>query len=248
MYQHQHTPLPIDLLETVPQPVVVLLNVLLEKDPARRFQNPTELLKAIPTITGAIDARRIITRQKLQKIAPPTSRVGTRKPPARLGPKKISLARLPVTGSDIFGREEDIAFLDVMGKPADKCRYHRCLGWCWEVHASQPLAPRMAAEHYRSASSFLAGHSTDRAPAETLRPQTNSLTLPSLGLEIPIHTSERRGKRAKDWRTRDTSSKLIDTGWFGALQNPPGPKRDGYVSLLFRRCCANWLLSIRAFA
>ena len=27
-------------------------------------------------------------------------------------PKKISVARLPVTGSDVFGREQDIAFLD----------------------------------------------------------------------------------------------------------------------------------------
>jgi hypothetical protein len=31
---------------------------------------------------------------------------------ALLVPDKISLARLPVTGSEIFGREEDIAFLD----------------------------------------------------------------------------------------------------------------------------------------
>ena len=61
MYQHQHAPLPFDLLETVPQPVVVLLDVLLEKDPGRRFQSPAELLKAIPTVTGAIDARRRIT-------------------------------------------------------------------------------------------------------------------------------------------------------------------------------------------
>ena len=40
----------------MPQPVVVLFEVLLEKDPGRRFQNPAELLKALPTITGAIDA------------------------------------------------------------------------------------------------------------------------------------------------------------------------------------------------
>ena len=33
-------------------------------------------------------------------------------PPARLAPKKISIARLPITGSEVFGREEDIAFLD----------------------------------------------------------------------------------------------------------------------------------------
>ena len=67
MYQHQHAPLPLEQLKGVPQPVVVLLEVLLEKDPARRFQNPAELLKAMPTITDAIDARRRITRQSLQK-------------------------------------------------------------------------------------------------------------------------------------------------------------------------------------
>src|SRR5271157_5840623 len=112
MYQHQYAPLPLERLKDVPQPVVVLLEKLLEKDPAQRFQTPNELLKAIPTITAAIDARRKITRQSLLKTPPTASRVGTRKPPARLGPKKISVARLPVTGSDVFGREEDIAFLD----------------------------------------------------------------------------------------------------------------------------------------
>jgi serine/threonine protein kinase len=112
MYQHQHAPLPLEKLEHVPQPVVVLLQVLLEKDPGRRFQNPAEFLEAMATITGAIDAGRRITRQRLQQIPPATSRVGTRKSPARPAPKKISVARLPVTGSDVFGREEDIAFLD----------------------------------------------------------------------------------------------------------------------------------------
>jgi serine/threonine protein kinase len=112
MYQHQHAPLPLDLLEAVSQPVAVLLDVLLEKDPGRRFQNPAELLKAIPTITGAIAARRRMTRQSLRKTPSADSRVGTRKPSARLAPKKISVARLPVTGNDVFGREDDIAFLD----------------------------------------------------------------------------------------------------------------------------------------
>src|SRR5208283_3892916 len=112
MYQHQHAPLPLELLEAVPQPVVVLIEVLLEKDPERRFQNPAELLKAIPTITGAIATRRKITRQRLQKTLPSDSRVVTRGTKAKRGPEKISVARLPVTGSDVFGREEDIAFLD----------------------------------------------------------------------------------------------------------------------------------------
>jgi serine/threonine protein kinase len=45
MYHHQHAPLPRERLKDVPQPVVILLEKLLEKDPERRFQNPGELLK-----------------------------------------------------------------------------------------------------------------------------------------------------------------------------------------------------------
>src|ERR1700736_6382305 len=67
MYQHQHTPLPLEQLEDVPQPLVVLLEVLLEKDPGRRLQNPGQLSRAMPTIVAAIDAGRSITRQSLQE-------------------------------------------------------------------------------------------------------------------------------------------------------------------------------------
>ena len=58
MYQHQHAPLPVEQLNGIPQPLVVLLEVLLAKDPARRFQTPAELLKVIPDVRDAIDARR----------------------------------------------------------------------------------------------------------------------------------------------------------------------------------------------
>jgi serine/threonine protein kinase len=61
MHQHQHAPLPLERLEGLPQPLVVLLEVLLQKDPGRRFQDPAEFLKAIPAVTGAIDARRART-------------------------------------------------------------------------------------------------------------------------------------------------------------------------------------------
>src|SRR6516164_3407383 len=40
MYQHQHAPLPLEELEGVPQPLAVLLETLLEKDPGERFQDP----------------------------------------------------------------------------------------------------------------------------------------------------------------------------------------------------------------
>jgi serine/threonine protein kinase len=44
MYQHQHASLPIEHLKDVPQPVALLLEMLLEKDPSRRFQGPAEFL------------------------------------------------------------------------------------------------------------------------------------------------------------------------------------------------------------
>jgi predicted ATPase len=112
MYQQQYAPLPLDLLEAVPQPVIVLLEVLLEKDPGRRFQNPAELLKAMPAIKGALDEGSPITRERLQKIPLSGSFGVRRKLPARPWPDRISLARLPVTGREVFGRKADLAFLD----------------------------------------------------------------------------------------------------------------------------------------
>src|SRR5882724_5017150 len=53
MYQHQHAPLPLEQLRGAPQPVIVLVEVLLEKDPARRIQNPAEQLKVMPTVISA---------------------------------------------------------------------------------------------------------------------------------------------------------------------------------------------------
>jgi tetratricopeptide (TPR) repeat protein len=107
--QHLHAPLPLGRLKGVPQPAVRLLQTLLEKDPARRFQGAAQLLEALPTVTLAIQAQRTLSCCGLQK-APPAAAI--RKRPARRGPEKLSLARLPVTGSHLYGREEDLAFLE----------------------------------------------------------------------------------------------------------------------------------------
>jgi serine/threonine protein kinase/tetratricopeptide (TPR) repeat protein len=69
IYQHQHTPLPLEQLKGVSQPVVALLEALLEKDPAQRLQSPADLLHALPKVTDAIKARRTITQQTLRTIA-----------------------------------------------------------------------------------------------------------------------------------------------------------------------------------
>ena len=136
MYQHQHAPLPLEQLEDVPQPVVVLLEVLLEKDPARRFQNPTELLKAIPTITGAIDARRRITRQSLQKTPSTASRVVTREAANKTGTGEDFSSQIARYRKRCFWSRGGYCFSgSCMGKPAGKCRFDRCLGRGREVHA-----------------------------------------------------------------------------------------------------------------
>jgi serine/threonine-protein kinase len=66
MHQHLHAPLPVDQVSHLPQPVVALLEVLLEKDPARRVQSPGEFLQALPAVERAAGAGRAIAPQHLQ--------------------------------------------------------------------------------------------------------------------------------------------------------------------------------------
>src|SRR6266446_1236248 len=93
---------------------------------------------------------------------------------------------------------------------------------------------------------FSAGPSTDRAAVGTLRPQMNFLMRLSLGLEIPIPASERRGRRAKDWRS---SSRIVEPYWFWMAWSHSKirlvHKKGAYVSLPSRHFCANSLPSIR---
>jgi serine/threonine protein kinase len=66
IYQHQHATPPVDKLTHVPQPVIVLVEMLLQKDPDRRLQTPTELLQVIPKVTAAIDSGRRVTTDQLR--------------------------------------------------------------------------------------------------------------------------------------------------------------------------------------
>jgi hypothetical protein len=226
MYQHLRAPLAIEQLEGVPQPVVALLEVLLEKDPGRRFQNPTEFLKAIPMITGDIDARRSITRRSFQKNSTADSRVVTRKPPARLAPKKISVARLPVTGSDVFGREEDIAFLDRAW--ANKgVNVVTIVAWAGVGKSTlvNHWLRRMAAKHYRTAelvfgwSFYRQGSSGETSSADEFL----DATLTWFGDPDPrLGTAWEKGERlAKLVAHRRT---LLVLDGLEPLQNPPGPQ------------------------
>ncbi len=244
MYQHQHSPLPLEELEGVPQPLIVLLETLLEKDPGQRFQNPGDLLKAIPTITGRIEAGRRITREGLHKMPPAASRTGTRRQPARQGPKKISVARLPVTGSEVFGREDDIAFLDDAWAN-QQVNVVTIVAW-GGVGKSTLInywLRRIAAENYRSAQ-LVFGWSFYR---QGTRAETSSAdefvdaALTWFGDPDPrLGTAWQKGERlAKLVAHRRT---LLVLDGLEPLQNPPGPQegrlREPSLQALLRELAA----------
>jgi serine/threonine protein kinase len=68
MYQHLHSSLPLERLEGISQPIVVLLEALLEKDPRRRLQSPAKLLEVMPIVTGAINAGLPLKPQNLREL------------------------------------------------------------------------------------------------------------------------------------------------------------------------------------
>jgi len=58
MGQHLHAPLPLERLKNIPEPAVVLLKRMLEKDPARRSQNPSELRAEVRAVRQALVSER----------------------------------------------------------------------------------------------------------------------------------------------------------------------------------------------
>jgi tetratricopeptide (TPR) repeat protein len=66
VYKHQHADLPLATLSAVPQPIEALLEVLLEKNPAARFQTPAELIKAIKIVNQAVELGRRLSKDNLR--------------------------------------------------------------------------------------------------------------------------------------------------------------------------------------
>jgi serine/threonine protein kinase len=58
MGQHLHAPLPLERLKNIPEPAVVLLKRMLEKDPTRRSQNPSELRAEVRAVRQALVSER----------------------------------------------------------------------------------------------------------------------------------------------------------------------------------------------
>jgi serine/threonine protein kinase len=79
--QHQHTAPPFEKLRNSPEPNIALLDVLLAKDPSRRFQDPAQLQKAMTKVRGAVGSGLRLTADELRSVsAEVTANVSKSKP------------------------------------------------------------------------------------------------------------------------------------------------------------------------
>jgi predicted ATPase len=173
-----------------------------------------------------------------------TRNEATHKPPKRLGPEKISVARLPVTGSDFFGREEDIVFLNDAWA-SEHVNVVTIVAWAGVGKSTlvNHWLRRMAADHYRSAelvfgwSFYRQGTSGGTSSADEFL----DATLIWFGDPDPrIGTAWEKGERlAKLVAHRRT---LLVLDGLEPLQNPPGPQegrlREPSLQALMRELAA----------
>jgi hypothetical protein len=168
----------------------------------------------------------------------------TRKQPARLGPEKISVARLPITGSDVFGREEDVALLNDAWAN-QRVNIVTIVAWAGVGKSTlvNHWLGRMAAEHYRCAqlvfgwSFYRQGTSGESSSADEFL----DAALAWFGDPDPrIGTAWEKGERlAKLIAHRRT---LLVLDGLEPLQNPPGPQegrvREPSLQALLRELAA----------
>jgi Protein kinase domain/NACHT domain len=244
MAQHQHAEAPLERLQGVPQPVVSVIDVLLSKDPGRRFQTPGELLKALPTTIGVIEEGKTIIYDGGGLVHAQDFSSAAGKPPARQGPENISIARLPVTGSDLFGREEDIAFLNEAWANPD-VNIVTIVAWAGVGKSTlvNHWLRGMAAEHYRAAelvfgwSFYRQGSSAGTASAdEFLDAALSWFGDPNPRMGTAWEKGERLAKLISHRRT------LLVLDGLEPLQNPPGSQegrlRDPSLQALLKELAA----------
>jgi hypothetical protein len=173
-----------------------------------------------------------------------TRNEATHKPPKRLGPEKISVARLPVTGSDVFGREEDVIFLNDAWA-SEHVNVVTIVAWAGVGKSTlvNHWLRRMATDHYRSAelifgwSFYRQGSSGDTSSAdEFLDVALNWFGDPDPRLGTAWEKGERLAKLIAHRRT------LLVLDGLEPLQNPPGPQegrlREPSLQALLRELAA----------
>jgi tetratricopeptide (TPR) repeat protein len=224
--QHQHGALPLEKLASIPQPVVSLIEVLLSKDPGRRFQTPAEVLKTLPAITDAIEKGSTITCTSFGQLADRHGYSARRKPTTIGGSERISIAKLPVTGTVFFGREEDVTFLnDAWANP--DVNVVTIVAWAGVGKSTlvNHWLRVMAAEHYRSAeliygwSFYWQGTTGGSSTAD----EFIDAALTWFGDPDPkIGTAWQKGERLAKLVAHSRTLLILDG--LEPLQNPPGPQ------------------------
>jgi hypothetical protein len=164
--------------------------------------------------------------------------------PKRSGPEKISVARLPVTGSDVFGREEDIAFLDDAWAN-QHVNVVTIVAWAGVGKSTlvNHWLRRMAAQHYHSAelvfgwSLYRQGSSGETSSAD----EFVDAALAWFGDPDPrIGTAWEKGERLARLVAHRRTLLILDG--LEPLQNPPGPQegrvREPSLQALLRELAA----------
>ena len=159
-------------------------------------------------------------------------------------PEKISVSRLPITGSDVFGREEDIAFLNDAWAN-QHINVVTIVAWAGVGKSTlvNHWLRRMAAEHYRSAelvfgwSFYRRGTSGGTSSAdEFLDAALAWFGDPDSRVGTAWEKGERLAKLIAHRRT------LVVLDGLEPLQNPPGPQegrlREPSLQALLRELAA----------
>ena len=159
-------------------------------------------------------------------------------------PEKISVSRLPITGSDVFGREEDLAFLD-RAWANQHINVVTIVAWAGVGKSTlvNHWLERMAAEHYRSAdlvfgwSFYRQGTSGGTSSADEFL----DATLAWFGDPDPrIGTAWEKGERLAKFIAHRRTLLVLDG--LEPLQNPPGPQegrlREPSLQALLRELAA----------
>jgi NACHT domain-containing protein len=183
-------------------------------------------------------------QSRRQKPSSSASRLRTRKPSVRREPKKISVAKLPVTGSNIFGRQEDLAFLDDAWTNQN-VNAVTIVAWAGVGKSTliNHWLRRMATEHYRSAelvfgwSFYRQGASGDTSSADEFL----DAALTWFGDPDPrLGTAWEKGERLAKLISRRRTLLVLDG--LEPLQNPPGSQegrlREPSLQALLRELAA----------
>ncbi|MFZ0506265.1 MAG: TIR domain-containing protein [Chthoniobacterales bacterium] len=168
----------------------------------------------------------------------------SRRPAKTLGPEKISIARLPITGSDVFGRTEDISFLDA-ALANQQVNIVTIVAWGGVGKSTliNHWLRSLATEHYRAAElvfgwSFYRQGTSGEAPSAD---QFLDTALSWFGDPDPrIGTGWEKGERLAKLIAHRRTLMVLDG--LEPLQNPPGPQegrlRDPSLQALLRELAA----------